>query len=460
MKAIYILILFISTVSISQAQSIAAGYYHTLKVCPDGTVMAFGGNFTGQLGDGTNNNSNVPITISGLTGVIAVSAGDNFSMALTSDSTVWTWGNNGSGQLGIGSFESSITPLQVVDLTGVVSISAGGSHAIVAKGDGTLWTWGNNNSGQAGDGTIGTSSNIPSIVPESANYIKVAAGGNHNLALKNDGTVWAMGSGTTGVLGDGTNNSSFVPIQTNTLPGVTDIASGQNFGMVINSDSTVSAWGYGMSGQLGNGSNTIEYSPVIVNNLTGITNLAQGSFSLCGIARKADGTLWVWGNNEYGQLGTGDGSLVSINSPIQLVVPTGMVEIAAGNNHSAATKNDGTTWAWGANQAGQLGSGNNIYSDAPAEITEICGGVHTGLDEQQSTLISIYPNPTSGMILFQGLEELNGIEKIQIVSISGSIVFQSTDISSKIDVSSLERGIYIIQVSHHRGVETVRFVKE
>ncbi len=560
-KIILALLSILCISAISNAQVVAAGYGHTLTICADSTVMAFGSNITGQLGNGTTSSSNLPVPTSNLTSVIAVSAGDNFSMALKSDSTVWTWGNNGSGQLGNGTFTQSNVPVQVQGLTGVVSISAGGSHAIVAKADGTLWTWGNNNSGQAGNGTAGVNSNVPTIVTGSAGFVKVSAGVNHNLALKNDGTVWAMGTGTVGTLGTGNSASSFVLVQSNTLPGVTDIASGQNFCMALNADSTVSAWGLGTFGQIGNGSNTNQFSPVQVNSLTQITSLAQGSFAMHGIARRADGTIWVWGNNDNGQLG--DGTLTNNNSPFQLSAPSDIVEVAIGNIHSVVIKSDGTTWAWGSNNFGQIGDGTNIDTNVPivvsgnctaatpcittygtANVTEcdsytwidgntytastnsptyqtqnangcdsivtlkltinnsstssiVASGVdsyvspsgaiytspgnyvdtiqnaagcdsiisihltleHTGLNELENHPVSIYPNPTSGLLTLKGLDKLQGIRELQILSVTGTIVFEQNEPATTINASELEEGIYMIQIKHDRGIETIRFLK-
>lgn len=511
MKNFYTLFLLLFVTTFSNSQVISGGYGHTLVICADSTVKAFGLNVSGQLGNGTATASNVPVSTLNLNSIIAVSAGDNFSIALKADSTVWTWGNNGSGQLGNGNNTLSNVPIQVPGLTGVVSISAGGSHAIVAKNDGTLWTWGDNNSGQAGNGTSGINSNIPTLATGSADFIKVAAAGNHNLALKSDGTVWAMGSGFFGQLGNGGSNSSSLLVQSNTLPGVTDIACGQNFSIALNADSTVSTWGIGGFGQLGNGSTATVYTPTLVNSLTEITHIAQGSFALHGLARKADGTLWVWGNNDHGQLG--DGTLNSNTSPIQLIAPLDMVEVSTGNIHTMALKSDGTVWAWGSNNWGQLGDGTNVDTSIPASVSGLClvampcantsttievidvdsyvapsgatytsSGVYTdiipnaagcdsiiiikltlgytGLDDLNSGTISLFPNPASECFTLNGLEELNGIHQILVLSISGAIVLQPSTTSHSVNVSTLEKGVYIVQIMHNGGIETIRFVKE
>ena len=511
MKKIFVFTLFVSITVFTNAQMISGGYGHTLVICADSTVKAFGLNITGELGNGTTSSSNVPVSVLNLTSIVQVGAGDNFSIALKADGTVWTWGNNGSGQLGIGSFTDSSVPVQVPGLSGMVGVSAGGSHAIAVKDDGTLWTWGNNNSGQAGDGTAGINSNVPTIVLGSEGFIKVAASGNHNLALKSDGTVWAMGSGFFGMLGTGTTNSSSVLVQSLTLPGVTDIACGQNFSMALNADSTVSSWGLGSLGQLGNGSTATVYTPTLVDSLTEITHIAHGSFGLHGIARKADGTLWAWGNNDYGQLG--DGTLVSTLSPIHLTLPGDFVQASLGNIHSILVKSDGTVWTWGRNNWGQVGNGTNTDTTIPAIVPGLClvaqpcsnttstidvidvdsyvspsgvtyttSGVytdiisnaagcdsiitikltlgHTGLNETNKKLVSLYPNPASHNITILGFEELDGIVELQVLSISGAKVLRPEVNSPTINISSLERGVYFIQIKHEGGMESIRFLKE
>src|SRR6266446_10181 len=124
-----------------------------------GTVSAWGYNFYGQLGNGTNTDSNTPVQTSGLSGVTAIAGGLFHSLALKSDGTVWAWGYNGVGELGNATFTSNNTPVQVLGpagvgfLTGVTAIAVGGQHSLALKSDGTVWAWGDNDLGQLGNGT-------------------------------------------------------------------------------------------------------------------------------------------------------------------------------------------------------------------------------------------------------------------------------------------------------------------
>ena len=177
----------------------------------DGTVLAWGVNSAGQLGDGTTIGKATPVQVSGLgpgSGVIAIAAGRQ-SLAVKSDGTVLAWGPNSSGQLGDGTTISKTTPVQVSGLgpgSGVVAIAAALVHSMALKADGTVLAWGTNSSGQLGDGTL-----TPRLTPvqvsglgDGSGVIAIAPHGAFSLALKSDGTVLAWGANASGQLGDGT----------------------------------------------------------------------------------------------------------------------------------------------------------------------------------------------------------------------------------------------------------------
>ena len=142
-------------------RAVAAGFDHTLVLDKDGTVWAFGGNASGQLGDGTTTDRYQAQTVSGLTGVRAIAAGDGFSLALDTAGRVWAWGNNVLGQLGDGTRVGQFTPVQVSRLDAVTGIVAGGAHAMAVRADGGLWTWGTNPVGQLGEGPITNLTPVP-----------------------------------------------------------------------------------------------------------------------------------------------------------------------------------------------------------------------------------------------------------------------------------------------------------
>jgi len=164
-----------------QDGAVANGLSNTVS----GTVLAWGDNVDGQLGNGTFTTSNTPVEVSGLTGVTAIAAGGAFnhhSLALKSDGTVWAWGANSAGQLGNGSFTGSNTPVQTSGISGVTAIAGGVSHSLALKSDGTVWAWGYNGGGELGNGTY-TDSNTPVEVSGLSGVTVIAGGGFHSLAL-------------------------------------------------------------------------------------------------------------------------------------------------------------------------------------------------------------------------------------------------------------------------------------
>ena len=189
--------------------AIAAGAAHGLALLKNGTVMAWGNNLWGQLGNGTTTSSNVPVRVRQLSGVSAIAAGYNFSNALLKNGTVMAWGDNEIGALGNGTFTSSDVPVPVIDLSNVKAVAAD----LVLLKNGTVMAWGDN-------------SDVPGPVGGLSGVTAIAAGAGHNLALLKNGTVMAWGDNSDGQLGNGTTTGSDVPVQVSQIYGVTAIAAG------------------------------------------------------------------------------------------------------------------------------------------------------------------------------------------------------------------------------------------
>src|SRR5207248_1925258 len=160
-----------------------------LALKSDGTPWAWGSNSYGQLGNANNADSNVPVQVSGLTGVVAMAGGYAQSLAVKSEGTGWAWGYNGNGQLGNGGSANSAVPVQVSSLRGVTGIAAGAGHSLAVKSDGTVLTWGILTWSYAFTNVGYVNSNVPVPVTGLTGAVAIAAGSEHNLALKRDGTV-------------------------------------------------------------------------------------------------------------------------------------------------------------------------------------------------------------------------------------------------------------------------------
>jgi len=360
---------------------------------PSGIVWTWGSNSNGQLGNGSTTDSNVPVHVIGLSGVVAVAGGQAHSLALKSDGTVWAWGSNFYGQLGNGSNTDSHVPVQVSNLcanlcglTNVIAIAADGNHSLALKKDGTVWAWGNNVNGQLGNGTFASGGcycvSVASQVPGLTNVVAIAAGGPHSLAIDSFGVLWSWGYNFYGQLGNSTYKDSDIPLPgpsllTGLVP--TAIAGGGTHSLALMPD--VWDWGNNVDGELGNGiTGGTSSLPVEVGGLlTGCTVntavrcriVAIGGGELHSLALKSDGTVFAWGSNGYGQLGNGSTAPDS-NVPVQVSGLVGAVAIGGGNVHSLALKSDGTVWTWGDNSNGQLGNGaTGGSSNVPVEVVNL-----------------------------------------------------------------------------------------
>jgi alpha-tubulin suppressor-like RCC1 family protein len=339
-------------------------------------AMSWGWNQHGQLGDGTEAGpekcgpsqeacSTSPVGVSGLSGVTAVAGGEAHSLALLEGGTVMAWGNNGSGQLGNGSTTNSDVPVAVKEPSGVKAIAAGGKYSLALLENGTVMAWGNNGSGQLGNGTT-ANSDVPVAVKELSGVKAIAAGGNHSLALLENGTVMAWGRNSQGQLGNSSTTNSDVPVAVSGLSGVKAIAAGGNHSLALLENGTVMAWGENRVGELGNASTTNSDVPVAVTGLSGVAAISAGGEH--SLALLSDGTVTAWGSNFSGELGDGSSSgpetcAVSIpcsTKPLAVKGLSGVTAIAGGEEgHSLALLSTGAVMAWGDNGEGQLGDGTS-----------------------------------------------------------------------------------------------------
>ena len=299
---------------LSSAVGLAAGAYHSLAVLSNGTVMAWGDNGYGQLGDGTTTRRDTPVAVSGVSGAVAVAAGVVHSLALLSNGTVMAWGTNGNGELGDGTTTQRDTPVPVSGLSGVSAIAAASDHSLALLANGTVMAWG---------GT--TSSLTPVVVSGLSGVTAIAAGSGHSLALLSNGTVMAWGANSSGQLGDGTTTLRDTPVPVSGLSGVTAIAAGRYHSLALLSNGTVMAWGDNTHGQLGDGTTTQRDTPVAVSGLTGVTAIAAGIEH--SVALLSNGTVMTWGANFYGQLG--DGTIAEHDTPMAVPGLSGVGALAS-----------------------------------------------------------------------------------------------------------------------------------
>ncbi|MDE3155355.1 MAG: chitobiase/beta-hexosaminidase C-terminal domain-containing protein [Acidobacteriota bacterium] len=303
-------------------------------------------------------------TISAFASGPTIAAGAYHALALTDGGVVWAWGSNGNGELGDGTTTSHVTPVAVTSLSGIVAIAAGTNFSLALKSDGTVWAWGANNYGQLGDGTT-TQRVTPVQVSGLSNVVAIAAGNSHGVALGGDGSVWTWGRNSYGQLGDGTTTERTTPVQVSAL-GTSAVAVGAagDKSLAVKTDGTVWVWGYNQYGETGNGTTTTpQTSPVEAGTLNSAVRVDGGSHTSS--AWDNVGALWAWGYNGQGQLG--DGTTTQRTSPVPIGIDA-IVALRGGGAHTVAARSDGTVWAWGYNNDGQLGDGTTTQRTSPVQI--------------------------------------------------------------------------------------------
>jgi len=367
----------------STAVAMAAGSFQTCALNSSGVASCWGDNTYGQLGNGTTNPSSVPVTVAGptignaTTQSQVLAAGSVHACAiqnLLGTARVLCWGYNAYGQLGNGTYNNSPVPVAVSApnmLANVAAVSSLAYHTCALGSLGTPQCWGWNGYGQLGNGTANNGTTPTLMTGLSSGVTAVAAGYYHTCALTLVGGVQCAGYNGYGALGDGTTNSSDAPVANSVFPlgGVSAIAAGDNFTCVLTSTSRVWCWGYNGHGELGNGNNTTSLVATNVG-LSGVAAIVAGASHVCALLNT--GTMNCWGYNAYGQLG--NGGVADSNLPVAVL--TNVAAMSAGNTDTCAVTNLGATYCWGDNTYGQFGNGTYTGATVP---TLVSGGPSAGV---------------------------------------------------------------------------------
>ena len=435
---------------------IAVGNEHTLTLRDDGTLWAWGDNANGQLGLGDTDSRAIPTLVSdiGVSGDewISVATGENHTLAIRDDGTLWAWGWNGNGRLGLGDTTQRLVPT-AVSTAGVsgddwTAVSAGREHTLALRDDGTLWAWGSGANGQLGLGDTG-SRQMPTLIADADisgdEWISISVGFNglHSIAVRDDGALWAWGLNTSGQLGkgiagagQGIGTDNWVPWRiaasaqsdsgsdwTSTDAATVPVNNAINVSMTQDEitirfdrpmraeageiavdrrasvDASAGVWSENytvftapLTLIVGDALHTVTARGFVDSFLgwTGSNEVHEHTWTFTTeerivprdavqiaasdthtLAVQADGTLWAWGDNNFGQLGLGDTSARTVPTLVSDAGVSGdeWVAVSTGIAHTLALRDDGTLWAWGFGGVGRLGTGNNVQQLTPTAIS-------------------------------------------------------------------------------------------
>jgi alpha-tubulin suppressor-like RCC1 family protein len=340
---------------------IAVGGESTCAATKAGAVWCWGDGSYGVLGDGlTSGLSTVPSHVGGLTLAVRLALGDHHACALRSDGSVLCWGDDQQGQLGDGMLTPRGTPVAPVGLAKpIAAVAAGAAHTCALSGAGGVQCWGDNTYGQLGDSMGGGSSGQPVPVQGlSSGVAAVAAGSGFTCALVAGGAVECWGDGTRGQLGGPM--SARTPIKLAMPASVAAIAAGSGHACALTSAGGVLCWGADDLGQLGSAQGAVQPVPVAVPGLAGIVALSAGGDETC--ALDAGGGVHCWGADPVGDVSTGASAPAVVPS-----LASGVARVAAVQGHACAVTTGGAPKCWGANHAGELGDGTMTTSWAPID---------------------------------------------------------------------------------------------
>ncbi len=421
-------------------KSIAAGYAHMFAIAENGTLWAWGKNASGELGDGTNVNKNLPVQVGTDTNWKEVSAGMAgiycHTIAVKTDGTLWTWGSNTRGQLGDGTNISRNYPVQIGADTDWKTVAAGFDHSIAIKNNGTLWGWGNSSS----FALIGFPSGVDVLAPEQrnmdTNWLKASAGDRVTLALKTNNTVWGWGYNQ----GDMLN----LPAQGQTVQYPTQRQyNGTNVrhttvGLAVSYDILTNNV-LTQSGDIYNGTN-----PVYVKDAD------AGRYTVNVI--KTNNTLWFIGKR------MGEGT--QVDYPLtQIGTANNWKTVSLGDQIAAGIDNGGNLWTWGYNFHGALGVGTNgVGVDSTVPLLVACPNALSNTNFNAASTLILFPNPAQNSVT---LTANTAINRLIIMDVVGKELLSQTysETSVEVDVSQFSKGVYFFQVFSVSGQSQIKFVK-
>jgi alpha-tubulin suppressor-like RCC1 family protein len=461
-----ILILVLSYSSFSQCFiSVSSGYGHVAGKKSNGTIWVWGSGAYGQLGNLTDTDEYSPILLSNLNEWKLVKSSYINTFCIKNDKSLWGTGSNVFGGLGIGSTINYVSTLtQITNSFNWKDIAPGDYFTIGLKYDNTLWSWGQNDGYQLGLGICCSNVLTPTQIGTQNDWKMISSSyARAGFALKDNGTLWGWGSNPSGMLGPSNLSIRQVPTQLNSDMDWSIISAGESHILAIKNNGTLWGWGSGDYGETGDSLpvNYFRSTPTQVGIDHDWVTISTGidiSFAI-----KSNGSLWAWGKNDVGQLG--DGTFVNKRQPVQIGTATNWNTVSAGWQHVVATKSDGSLWTWGSNDVGQLGNGTTVAYTTPT-LLPIDGCV---LSNETFTpaqpVLTVSPNPAQNelQIAYKGVSVVNSIV---IYDLSGRVVYTTSPMASStfsaiLNISELQSGSYVVVLKNgEKKVVSKQLIKE
>lgn len=453
-KIIYLsLILFLQNNIYSQCfTSVVAGQNHVIAKKANGSYWGWGSNYGGQIAQNVSVFSETSPIVLPSNNYQYMSAGfyGVNTFAIQNNGTLWATGANVDGALGIGNLVSPIYGfMQIGTANNWKSISSYFNFTIAMKTNNNIWGWGANDSNQMGNNTCCANQLSPVLISSATDWKSIGVSGVSSVfAIKNNGTLWCWGSNVAYLIS--ANAGSPVPVQHNPDTDWDKMSVGTGHILILKNNGSLWSWGDGGAGECGDTlpAGYVRNEPrQIVSNISW-QSIAAGSRTSFGI--KTDGTLWAWGLNDIGQLGVGN--FVDQRLPVQLGTAANWAMVSSGYNFTVALRSDGSLWTWGSNYFGQLGNGTSTDDPTPTNIPIAGCALANKVFEQDKKSFKLSPNPAHGSlnIQYNGIENVN---KIIIYDLVGKQVYSTNalgnnNFATNFDISQLQSGYYIVALKN------------